>query len=351
MAMPSRLPPTIEPDCWRHFAKKRQLLRVGACAKRWDMTRQPATAGSHPSATAAGGDSLLGAGPAPGSTPGSKRKSTPGSDRNEAYWLWYLVGCFALTFAYLVVLLVTVEQSLWEAASDSLANMVPPAILGLSARPAVKWLRTLRPVALVGAMTGCAVLYALMWYVCLAVTLGLSNLVQGEAFRLVFLGGIGRVWQVYQGMLLFGLLLAFAAFWEAQDALRTVKADLARLEAQANAAAARAIPAETGPVLLRTDEGVRPVEPSEILAIEARDDSSLIILRGQRILTRTALAQWERQLSRSGFLRVHRGWIVNVSAVTSFEPIGEGRMTAFLPGGLTVPVSRTGARLVRDLAA
>lgn len=269
--------------------------------------------------------------------------------RDEPYWLWYICGCFGLALAYLVVLLATVEQSLWEAASDSIANMAPPAILGVAARPVVRWLRTLRPVALVGAIAGCAILYALAWYLCLAVTLGLANLVQGEKFRLAFLGGIGRVWQVYQGMLLFGLLLAFAAFWEAQMALT-------ELRARAVATPGGALPGEPkpaipGPILLRTAEGLKPVDAGEILAIEARDDSSLVILRTQKILTRTALAQWERQLPRQAFLRVHRGWIVNLAAVLSFEPTGEGRMNAFLPGGLTVPVSRSGARLVRDLSA
>lgn len=280
--------------------------------------------------------------------------SSSRAHRDETYWLWYIAGCCGLTIAYLVVLLATVEQSLWEAASDSIANMAPPALLGLAARPTVRWLRSLRPIALVCAIAGCATLYALAWYLSIAVTLGLANLVQGENFRLAFLGGIGRVWQVYQGMLLFGLLLAFAAFWEAQTALMESRTHTNALMADAKPTGSNSPdnkPMEHGPILLRTAEGLKPVEPSEILAIEAKDDASIVILRASKFLTRTALAQWERQLPQQMFLRVHRGWIVNLGSVLSFEPAGEGRMNAFLPGGLTVPVSRSGARLVRELSA
>lgn len=266
---------------------------------------------------------------------------------NEAYWLWYIAGCIGLTIAYLVVLLATVEQSLWDSASDSLANMAPPALIGLVARPTLRWLRALRPIKLVGAIAGCAVLYALAWYLCLGITLGAANLVQGEQFRFAFLEGAGRVWQVYQGMLLFGLLLAFAAFWEAQVALDELRS---RPVAPTPMSTETKQP-EAGPFLMRTAEGLKPVDAAEILAIEAQDDASMVILRTQRILVRTSLAQWERQLPPQVFLRVHRGWIVNLATVTSFEPSGEGRMNAYLPGGLVAPVSRSGARLVRELAA
>jgi two-component system, LytTR family, response regulator len=196
----------------------------------------------------------------------------PDTTSDDGYWLWYLAGCAGLWFAYLVVLLTTIEQSLWDAAKDSLANMVPPAFLGLLARPLIARAWSMRPAKIVMALVLAALTYALLWYGCLAITLGLANVVQGESFRLVWLGGIGRVWQVYQGMLLFALIATFAAFWEMRSRwLASSKAATPIVQLQERAL-------EPATILLKTDDGLRPVETINILAIEASDDASIVVL-------------------------------------------------------------------------
>lgn len=60
---------------------------------------------------------------------------------------------------------------------------------------------------------------------------------------------------------------------------------------------------------------------------------------GRRPLMRATLAAVEAELSRFGFVRVHRSWLVNVERVTGLSPDGSGDWTVEL-GAVEAPLSR-----------
>jgi len=61
---------------------------------------------------------------------------------------------------------------------------------------------------------------------------------------------------------------------------------------------------------------------------------------GRRPLMRATLAAIEAQLAPHGFLRTHRSWLVNPSAVRAIAPEGSGDFSLELEGGRQVPLSR-----------
>ena len=54
---------------------------------------------------------------------------------------------------------------------------------------------------------------------------------------------------------------------------------------------------------------------------------------------RATLAAVEAELSRFGFVRVHRSWLVNTDRVTGLRPDGSGDWTVEL-GAVEAPLSR-----------
>lgn len=82
------------------------------------------------------------------------------------------------------------------------------------------------------------------------------------------------------------------------------------------------------------------VRLSDILAItSAGNYVEFALADGRRLLMRSPLSALENDLSDRGFVRTHRSWLVNESAVTGLEPEGSGDYGVVL-GSLTAPLSR-----------
>lgn len=103
----------------------------------------------------------------------------------------------------------------------------------------------------------------------------------------------------------------------------------------------------------RRDEPVRPVSfdirdgariirvpLADILAVaSAGNYVEFRLADGRRPLMRATLAAVEAELSRFGFVRAHRSWLVNAGRVTGLRPDGSGDWTVEL-GATEAPLSR-----------
>ena len=79
---------------------------------------------------------------------------------------------------------------------------------------------------------------------------------------------------------------------------------------------------------------------SDILAItSAGNYVEFALADGRRLLMRSPLSALESDLSDRGFVRTHRSWLVNETAVTGLTPEGSGDYGVLL-GSLTAPLSR-----------
>jgi hypothetical protein len=78
----------------------------------------------------------------------------------------------------------------------------------------------------------------------------------------------------------------------------------------------------------------------DILAVSSAGNYVEFALRdGRRVLMRSPLSAIEAEFAAHGFVRVHRGWLVNAMQMTGLKPEGSGDYTVEL-GALSVPLSR-----------
>ena len=91
---------------------------------------------------------------------------------------------------------------------------------------------------------------------------------------------------------------------------------------------------------IRYDANRPHVHLAQILATTSAGNYFEFLLKdGRRLLMRTPLAAVEDDLSGRGFVRTHRSWLVNETAVTGLTPEGSGDYGVAL-GSMTVPLSR-----------
>jgi DNA-binding LytR/AlgR family response regulator len=102
--------------------------------------------------------------------------------------------------------------------------------------------------------------------------------------------------------------------------------------------------------LLKTTDGIIPVDPTDIIRIEAAGEYSRLILPGLSIMSRIGIRECEERLASNSFLRAHRSHLVQNDAIVRAEPAGNGRLQLTLRNGDQVITSREGARLVRQKA-
>jgi two-component system response regulator LytT len=86
--------------------------------------------------------------------------------------------------------------------------------------------------------------------------------------------------------------------------------------------------------------GTRLVPRSSILYLRARGDYVRIVADGGRFLLRGRISDIERRWAPFGFVRVHRGYLVNLRRATEVRPGVNGTAVVVFPGGEEVPVAR-----------
>lgn len=76
-----------------------------------------------------------------------------------------------------------------------------------------------------------------------------------------------------------------------------------------------------------------------LAATSAGNYVEFVLADGRRPLMRVTLSAVEGELARFGFVRTHRGWLVNAARMTGLRPEGSGDWTVEL-GALEAPLSR-----------
>ncbi len=88
------------------------------------------------------------------------------------------------------------------------------------------------------------------------------------------------------------------------------------------------------------------LDAAKLGAVEAEGHYTFLHLGAERLFCPWPITDAEARLGTSGFLRVHRSWLVNPGLVTGFERRKDGGF-CLLGGGLRVPVARSRIAQVR----
>lgn len=100
--------------------------------------------------------------------------------------------------------------------------------------------------------------------------------------------------------------------------------------------------------ILVRDRGQTHIIPlADIDYIEAEDDYIRICWQGKTILKTQSLSALEAQLNSAEFIRIHRSYIVKLSAIKGLERINKDSQVVVLQSGVKLPVSRTGLERIR----
>jgi ABC-2 type transport system ATP-binding protein len=93
------------------------------------------------------------------------------------------------------------------------------------------------------------------------------------------------------------------------------------------------------------------VDPADIMFVLARDDRAYLQTSEGLLPTHFTLAALEKRLSRSGFFRAHRSYLVNLQHVKEVIPFTRNSFNLRLkdPEGTLIPLSRAAAAELREL--
>jgi two-component system, LytTR family, response regulator len=83
--------------------------------------------------------------------------------------------------------------------------------------------------------------------------------------------------------------------------------------------------------------------------IEAQDDYVHVFSRGEKRIKQQTLTELEQLLDPARFVRVHRGYIVNIESLARVEPYAKDSRVVVLKDGSRIPISRAGYERLRTL--
>ena len=101
----------------------------------------------------------------------------------------------------------------------------------------------------------------------------------------------------------------------------------------------------------RAEDKIILIDPAEILYVFAQDDRAYLQTANERLLTQFTLAELEKRLSRSGFFRAHRAYLVNLQQVKEVIPYTRVSFSLRLKdaAGTKIPLSKSAERELREL--
>ena len=103
-------------------------------------------------------------------------------------------------------------------------------------------------------------------------------------------------------------------------------------------------------VFVRDGNRIVPVPLANLERAQGADDYVTLHSAGKDYLVSIRLSDLEAQLSESSFLRIHRSHLINLEYIASIEPYDAARVEVVMKSGTRIVASRTGSKLLRDLA-
>lgn len=85
------------------------------------------------------------------------------------------------------------------------------------------------------------------------------------------------------------------------------------------------------------------IDLSDIIYMESMDKNVRIVTSKSEYITRYNISDYEEELKNSGFLRIHRGYLISLSKVKKIV-----KNDVVMDGDISLPVSRSNIKLLKD---
>lgn len=102
-------------------------------------------------------------------------------------------------------------------------------------------------------------------------------------------------------------------------------------------------------IIVRSGSHIHVVHMENLFCLEASDDYVILHTDGEQWTKKQTLRFYEEKLDPREFLRVHRSFIIKVSAITRLEPYSKDAYLAILKNGYKVSVSKAGYTRLKEL--
>lgn len=144
--------------------------------------------------------------------------------------------------------------------------------------------------------------------------------------------------------------------WPRESSREALRPPVHRLKAD-SAPRSISLPASFAPfsarpvrIAIKTKRKILLINPSDVLAVEAKGNYVLLRRRADSCSLREPISSLTEKLKAYGFVRIHRSILVNSSWVEEIHPGPTGEYTLRLAGGKEYTVSRTYKANLKSLA-
>ena len=103
-------------------------------------------------------------------------------------------------------------------------------------------------------------------------------------------------------------------------------------------------------IFVRDGNRIVPIPVASMERVQGADDYVTICTATKEYLVSLRLSDLESHLSRANFLRIHRSHLINLEYVISIEAYDAARVQVVMKSGACIVASRTGSKLLRELA-
>ena len=96
-------------------------------------------------------------------------------------------------------------------------------------------------------------------------------------------------------------------------------------------------------IMIREDGEDIVIDISDIVYMESMDKNVRIVTSKREYVTRYNISDYEEELKNSGFLRIHRGYLISLSKVKKIV-----KNDVVMDGDISLPVSRSNIKALKD---
>lgn len=101
-------------------------------------------------------------------------------------------------------------------------------------------------------------------------------------------------------------------------------------------------------VVIKKSGKIHVISTDKINFLEAQDDYVMVYTNEGKFLKQQTMKYFEKHLDSEQFVRVHRSYIANVTAIERIEPYEKSNFILILKDGNKVPVSRSGMQILKE---
>lgn len=101
-------------------------------------------------------------------------------------------------------------------------------------------------------------------------------------------------------------------------------------------------------IVIKDGNNIKVVPTENVNYIEAYDDYVKIHTPEKTFLKHKTMSYYEKTLGSSGFLRIHRSYIINLEKLTRIEPFEKNSHRAVLTDGSSLPISRSSYPKIKE---